>query len=220
MAVVEIQITSDFICPWCWIGHRHLTRAINQSGARHAVAVAHQPFELNPEMPKAGVSRRSYRTAKFGSWERSQARDIEVETAGRRAGLDMQLSRIEVTPNTRIAHRLMAYANTLGDESRVEGLYEAIFAAYFARGEHIGTTDVLVSIGASVGLDAKAARTWLDADAGEAEVVANEMRADLDGIRAVPTVRIGNTLIQGAQPVPVFLNALDNELMLSVSHKA
>ncbi|HTJ95190.1 MAG TPA: DsbA family oxidoreductase [Pararobbsia sp.] len=223
MSAVEIQVTSDFICPWCWVGHQNLLHALNRALMRTAgrtrVTLDYRPFELNPDMPEDGIDRKTYRTAKFGSWERSQARDAEVTAAGARAGLDFQFSRIAVTPNTRLAHRLIEFARTLGDSAQLERLYGAVFEAYFSHGLHIGRADVLVKLADHVGLDADATRNWLDSDGGEAEVSANETRAELEGIRAVPTIRIGRTYIQGAQPVTVYANALDGELTLSVAHK-
>lgn len=219
MNTVDVQVTSDFICPWCWIGHRHLLQALEQSPHRAHVTITCLPFELNPDMPKFGVDRKAYRTAKFGNWARAQARDLEVAQAGARIGLDFRFDRVSIAPNTRPAHRLMAYANAEGDPARSAALFDAIFEAYFSRGEHIGLNDVLTSLAATAGFDPQAARAWLDDGAGEAEVTADELRAELDGIRAVPTVHIGRTYIQGAQPVAVFVNALDNELSLPIAHK-
>jgi predicted DsbA family dithiol-disulfide isomerase len=219
MNAVDIQITSDFICPWCWIGHRNLKQALDARLAQVRVTLAYRAFELNPDMPALGMDRRAYRTAKFGTWERAQERDAEVTAAGARVGLDFRFDSIAVTPNTRNAHRLVEYAKTAGDTDRVARLHESLFAAYFTHGQHIGLVDVLSDLAAQAGLDRDAARAWLDSEAGDAEVSASEMHAELEGVRAVPTVRIGRTYIQGAQPVSMFANALDNELTLSVAHK-
>lgn len=224
MNAVEIQVTSDFICPWCWIGHHALSQAVAgvlERTAGHArVSLVYRPFELNPDMPEEGINRQVYRTAKFGSWERSQARDAEVAEAGARAGLAFHFERIEITPNTRLAHRLIEYARTAGtDAHQFDRLYASIFEAYFSHGQHIGLPDVLIDLAAQAGFDAQAARVWLASNGGDAEVSADETHAELEGIRAVPTTRIGSTYIQGAQPVAVFANALDNELTRAVAHK-
>ncbi|MDF3834688.1 DsbA family oxidoreductase [Cupriavidus basilensis] len=204
MKPVDIQITYDFICPWCWIGHRNLKAAIANMAPEAAPAISFLPYELNPGMPVEGADRKAYRTAKFGSWARSQAMDAEVAMVGRRAGLDFHYERISVTPNTRLAHRLMAFAQQTGDAAKADALFEAVFAAYFARGEHIGLIDVLVQLAVSAGFDAQAVRAYLSGTDGEAEVAAAEALAQREGVRSVPAIRIGRTAIGGAQP-PSFL---------------
>lgn len=219
MNAVDIQITSDFICPWCWIGHRNLKQALDARLGHARVTLDYRAFELNPDMPALGMNRQAYRTAKIGSWARAQERDAQVTAAGERVGLVFRFDAITVTPNTRNAHRLIEYAKTQGDTDRVARLHESLFEAYFTHGAHIGLTDVLSDLAAQAGLDRDGARAWLDSDAGDAEVSASEMHAELEGVRAVPTVRVGRTYIQGAQPVSMFVNALDNELTLSIAHK-
>ncbi|MGO4151777.1 DsbA family oxidoreductase [Cupriavidus sp. YAF13] len=212
MKPVDTQITYDFICPWCWIGHRNLKAAIERVPAEVAPAMSYVPYELNPDMPVEGADRKAYRTAKFGSWARSQAMDAEVAMMGRRAGLDFNYDLITVTPNTRLAHRLMAFAQQTGDAAMVEALFEAIFAAYFSRGEHIGLIDVLVPLAVSAGFDAQAVRHHLSGTDGEAEVVAAQAKALREGVRSVPSMRIGNTVIAGAQPPSIMEKALQAEM--------
>ena len=111
MKPVEVVVTSDFICPWCWIGHRNLKDGIAKAGlSADSVQVRFAPFELNPNMPREGQNRQTYRTGKFGSWARSQAMDAEVTMAGQRVGAEFNYDRVLVTPNTRLAHRLMFWA--------------------------------------------------------------------------------------------------------------
>ena len=209
MKPVDIQVTYDFICPWCWIGHRNLKAAAQRLTSEVAPNITYAPYELNPDMPATGVDRKEYRSAKFGSWARSRAMDVEVAIAGKRVGLDFNYDVVAITPNTRLAHRLMAFAQGSGEVQQSEALFEAIFAAYFSRGEDIGSIDVLVSLAASVGFDAQAARDFLSGKRGEAEVVAEEMRAHMKGIRSVPTIRIGSTDLSGAQPASVLERALE-----------
>ncbi|MCY0852580.1 DsbA family oxidoreductase [Cupriavidus sp. D39] len=209
MEPVDIQVTYDFICPWCWIGHRNLKTAAQRLTSEVAPNITYAPYELNPDMPATGVDRKEYRSAKFGSWARSRAMDVEVAIAGKRVGLDFNYDVVAITPNTRLAHRLMAFAQGSGEVQQSEALFEAIFSAYFSRGEDIGSIDVLVSLAASVGFDAHAARDFLSGKRGEAEVVAEEMRAHMNGIRSVPTIRIGSTDLSGAQPASVLERALE-----------
>src|SRR5260370_9941519 len=106
-ATLAIEVISDAICPWCWVAKRRLDRVIAALAPHVAVSVTWRPFELNPEMPKAGADRRAYRSAKFGSWQRSQALDAQVATAGRPDWLGINYVRMERTPNSIDAHRLI-----------------------------------------------------------------------------------------------------------------
>lgn len=206
----NLVITSDFICPWCWIGHRNLKQAITQLG--HEVAdftLRFEPFELNPDMPVEGRSRRAYRTHKFGSWARSQAMDAEVTMAGRNAGAEFNYERVLVTPNTRLAHRLMFWAATQGDELKLAELPDAIFSAYFSRGLDVGDTEVLAGLAALVGLDAEAARIFLAGSGGQREVAEQASQAARSGIRSVPSFSIGGQVqISGAQAPAVLARAI------------
>ena len=170
--------------------------------------VHYLPFELNPDMPPEGMARRAYRTAKFGSWARSQMLDAEVVERGKSVGLCFYYERVAITPNTRLAHRLMAFAQAFGDAPRVDALFDAIFAAYFDAGRDIGKLDVLVGLAAQAGFDAGAVRDFLISNAGDHDVVAAELSAMVAGVRAVPSVRIADMTINGAQATTVLVAAL------------
>ncbi|WP_259409298.1 DsbA family oxidoreductase [Burkholderia cepacia] len=148
MKPVEVTVTYDLICPWCWIAEHRLAEAIEAAGLAGAVNVRFVPFELNPTMPAGGIDRKAYRSAKFGSWARSQALDAHVADAGRAAGLVFDHARIARTPNTRLAHRLVWFAQQRGS---AVALVDALFAAYFRDGRDIGDTDVLVEVAAGGG---------------------------------------------------------------------
>jgi len=208
MNPVEIQVIYDFICPWCWIGHEHLKAALKEANLAAAPTVKYLPYELNPTMPKGGLDRKAYRSAKFGSWARSQAMDADVTLAGKRAGTAFNYDRVEVTPNTRLAHRLMFFAQGKGDVAKTAALFEAIFSAYFSEGKNIGTVEVLVKLAESTGFDADEARSFLATNDGEREVIADELRAQVAGIRSVPTIRIGGVPVSGAQPASVLAQEL------------
>ena len=109
-ATLAIEVISDAICPWCWVAKRRLDSAIAALAPDVTATVTWRPFELNPEMPKAGVDRRAYRSAKFGSWQHSQALDAQVAAAGRSEGLVFNHDKMERTPNTVDAHRLIRLA--------------------------------------------------------------------------------------------------------------
>src|ERR1017187_8088228 len=116
---LHIDIISDLICPWCFIGKRRLEKAVTALDGQHKVQVRWLPFQLNPTMPKVGISRRDYRIKKFGSWERSLELDAQVAAAGKAEGIDFAFDRMERTPNTMDAHRLVWLADKQGVQDAV-----------------------------------------------------------------------------------------------------
>src|SRR6187200_3759218 len=138
---LSVEVISDVICPWCFIGKRRLEKAIAMHDG--AVEVRWLPFQLNPSMPKEGISRREYRTKKFGSWERSMELDARVIAVGKEEGIDFSFDRIERTPNTLDAHRLIWLADKEGVQDAV---VESLFQAYFIKGKDIGGRQVLIDV--------------------------------------------------------------------------
>ena len=139
---------SDVICPWCYIGKRRLEKAVAALDGQHEVRVRWLPFQLNPTMPKDGISRREYRTRKFGSWERSLELDAKVVAAGKAEGIHFAFDRIERTPNTLDAHRLIWLADKEGIQDAV---VEALFRAYFTEGRDISKRQTLIDVVAEAG---------------------------------------------------------------------
>lgn len=207
MNPLEILVTSDFICPWCWIGHRHLKTALAEVNLPGAT-LRYLPYELNPTLPATGVDRKAYRSAKFGSWARSQAMDAEVTLAGKRAGLTFHYDRVSLTPNTRLAHRLMHFAQARDPGPNSEALFEAIFSAYFSEGRDIGAVEVLAALAAQAGFDADEVQAYLETVAGDREVEDAERQAQHAGIQAVPAVRLAGVAVSGAQPSSVVARVL------------
>src|SRR3984893_13588510 len=187
-ATLAIEVISDAICPWCWVAKRRLDRVIAALAPHVAVSVTWRPFELNPEMPKAGADRRAYRSAKFGSWQRSQALDAQGAAAGRSEGLVFNHDKMERTPNTIDAHRLVRLA---GQQGKQDVVVEGLFAAYFNEGRDIGDPAVLADIGASAGLDRARILAMLASDEGQAEVRSELQRALNLRVSGVPTVLVG-----------------------------
>ncbi|MFM0061483.1 DsbA family oxidoreductase [Paraburkholderia phytofirmans] len=208
MQAIQVEVNYDFICPWCWIGQRNLAAALAQADAGAAVSIRYVPFELNPAMPAEGMDRRAYRTQKFGSWARSQSMDAQVTAAGLAAGAQFDYDKVLRTPNTRLAHRLMHFAQQRNEPHRTAALYQALYAAYFAEGRDIGLLETLVDIAAEHAFDANEVRAYLLSSAGNQEVEAARDRADKLGVQAVPTILIDGRAISGAQPPVVFTNAL------------
>ncbi|KAA1014316.1 DsbA family oxidoreductase [Paraburkholderia panacisoli] len=217
MQAIQVEIHYDFICPWCWIGQRNLAAALIESGVRQAVSIRYVPFELNPSMPVEGMDRRSYRTRKFGSWARSQGMDAQVAAAGLTAGAQFHYDRMLRTPNTRLAHRLMQFAQSRSEPQRTAALYHAIYAAYFSEGRDIGALDTLVAIATEHAFDAHGVRAYLLSTSGNEEIDAARRRADQLGIHSVPTITIAGEVISGAQPPSVFVNALHSAAQRSAA---
>ena len=193
----SVDVISDVICPWCFIGKRRLEKAIVAHGG--PVKVRWLPFQLNPTMPREGISRREYRTKKFGSWERSQELDARVVAVGKAEGIDFAFDRIERAPNTLDAHRLIGLADPEGVQGAV---VEALFRAYFTDGRDISNRQTLLDIVAEAGLDRGKAEVVLNGANGQ---VAEELsrRHRLDG---VPFFIVnGQMTVSGAQQPNTFL---------------
>lgn len=204
---LTIAITSDFICPWCLVAETRLNQAIEQLNSSVEIQKIWYPFELNPEMPEAGMERKTYRSQKFGSWEYSQSLDAKTVQATQADGIAFRYDLMTITPNTLKAHRLTWLA---GQQDRATAMAERILKAYFTEGQNIAEVEVLAHLAAEVGMDAEAAKAFLLSDAGMQEVRELERQAIAQGIHGVPHIRIGQEVVAGAQPVDVFLAALQN----------
>ena len=203
----RLDIVSDAICPWCYIGKRQLERALPilaQEGLRFSVHW--NPFQLNPEMPREGVDRRAYRTAKFGSWERSQELDTRVAEAASAVGLTFRLDRLQRTPNTVDAHRLVWLAGEAGVQDAV---MEAVFRAYFSEGGDLGDRQLLANCAAAAGMRRDAVLGFLAGEELELEVRDADRAAREAGVNGVPSFFLdGYGLFSGALPAEQIATAL------------
>lgn len=201
-----LEVVSDTICPWCYIGKRHLDRALTITGSDVSLSVRWRPLELNPDMPREGIERRTYRSRKFGSWERSLQLDAEVQRAGERVGLDFQHERMQVTPNTLASHVLIRHAEHEGLQREV---IEAVFRAYFIEGKNIGDPQVLADVAATCGLDRANAESALS-DEGVRTAVRNEASAFASaGVRSVPTILLNRyRILEGAPSAETIVESL------------
>ena len=203
---MQIEIYSDVVCPWCFIGKRRLEQALEAVGYGNRAHIAWRPFQLNPTMPKSGMDRRTYLDEKFGGAEARRAIEDRIAKAGATDGIVFAFDRIERTPNTFDAHRLMWFAQQQGKQ---DDLAEALFLAYFSEGRDIGSRQTLVEIAAEVGLDRVEAWRFLSSDQGAEEVHAEEKTGHRLGIRGVPYFLLNGTYaISGAQPPDIFISAL------------
>ncbi|MEG4285883.1 DsbA family oxidoreductase [Microcoleus sp. A006_D1] len=204
---LTIAITSDFICPWCLVAETRLNQAIEQLNSPVEIQRIWYPFELNPEMPEAGMDRKTYRSQKFGSWEYSQALDAKTVQATQADGIAFRYDLMTITPNTLKAHRLTWFA---GKQDKATAMAERILKAYFTEGQNIAEVETLANLAAEVGIDAEAAKAFLLSDAGIQEVQELKRLAIAQGVRGVPYIRIGQEVLSGAQSLDVFLSALQN----------
>ncbi len=143
---LDIEVASDVVCPWCYIGKRRLEKALELLKGEFEVNVRWLPFQLNPDMPPEGIPRVEYRKAKFGSLERSKQMDARVIAEGKGEGIDFAFDRMETQPNTTQAHRLIALAENQNE------VVDALFRAHFEQGRKIGDAKVLAEIAAQCGV--------------------------------------------------------------------
>lgn len=197
--VGRIDVISDAICPWCYIGKRHLESALAILGRQGLhFTVAWHPFQLNPDMPREGVERAQYRIAKFGSAERSRQLDERITETACTVGLEFHLDRLTRTPNTLEAHRLIRLAGQKGVQ---DGVVEALFEGYFCDGADIGNAEVLTRLGVEGGLERDDVTAMLASDVGLKEVTAADRMARNAGIQGVPSFALqGHVLFSGAVP--------------------
>jgi predicted DsbA family dithiol-disulfide isomerase len=206
-AAARIDVISDVICPWCYIGKRHLERALDLLEQNHKLrfSVAWHPFQLNPDMPAEGVDRQRYRLAKFGSAERSKQMDNRITEVASSVGLEFHLEKLTRTPNTLKAHRLIWLAARHGAQ---DGVVEALFGGYFCNGSDLGDDKVLVDLAKRGGLDREATRALLAGDEGKREVLAGDQMARNCGIQGVPSFALqGHVLFSGAVPAEEMADA-------------
>jgi predicted DsbA family dithiol-disulfide isomerase len=212
-AALTVDVVSDVVCPWCYIGKRRLEAALatlaEREPALHAEVRWH-PFQLNPDLPQTGVDRRAYLERKFGGPARAREIYARVDAAARSVGLALDFDRIERQPNTEAAHRLIAWAQRIDPDNTGE-LVEALFHAYFIEGRDIGDHRELVAIGGAAGYESAAARALLDSDRLAADVAAANRRAGRLGIRGVPFfVFDGKAAVSGAQEPATLLQAIES----------
>jgi predicted DsbA family dithiol-disulfide isomerase len=196
-----VDVISDVICPWCYLGKRRVEKAVAAVGG--SVKVRWLPFQLNPTMPKEGIRRRDYRIKKFGSWERSLELDAQVVEAGKSEGIRFAFDRIERTPNTLDAHRLI----WLADKEGVQGaVVEALFRSWFTEGRDISNRQALIDVVAEAGLDRGKAEAVLNTGEGMEAIRESDELARRFRVNGVPFFIVnGRLTLSGAQEEEAFL---------------
>jgi predicted DsbA family dithiol-disulfide isomerase len=204
--MIYVDIVSDTICPWCYIGKRRFERALDLSG-RDDVAISWRPFQLNPDMPPEGMTRDDYVRAKFGGGDRPRQIYQAIAESGREAGIEFDFSRIRRTPNTVLSHRLIYWS---AKNQRQDEVVAELFKAYFEQGLDIGDIDTLVECGVRAGLEGLRTRRFLLSDEGRQEVVASDVYARRLGINGVPCFIVNRKYaVSGAQPPPAFVEVFN-----------
>ena len=203
---MHLDIFSDTICPWCFIGKRRLERALTER-PQTGMTVRWRAFQLNPDMPAEGMSRSSYLAMKFGGAKNAQSVYAQVEAAGDSEGIAFAFDRMQRTPNTVDSHRLIRFADTKGREDQV---VEALFNAYFLAAEDIGDRDILVEAGRVAGLDADEVRAFLTSDTDAEAVREEDHAARRAGVNGVPCfIFNGQHALAGAHPPEVLFQLFD-----------
>jgi predicted DsbA family dithiol-disulfide isomerase len=204
---LRIDVISDVVCPWCYIGKRRLEQALElfrRSVDGPELEVVWHPFQLNPQLPLEGIARSEYLSRKFGS----RADDIyaRVTAVGRSVGIDFAFERIVRQPNTVPAHQLIGFAQSQG---RQDEIVESLFRGYFLEGADLTQTDNLIQLARRAGLEDGATRASLNDDAQRQEVLAQDEQARALGVSGVPFFIFDQRLaVSGAQEPQVLLGAL------------
>ncbi len=204
---LPVTIYSDVICPWCYLGKRRFEAALRTPGMPQQVAVAWRPFELNPDMPAEGMERAAYRARKFGS-DKARQSDQQMAERGREFGITFAFDKMQRTPNTRLAHRLIWQAGQQGREAQ-NALVDRLFKGYFEEALDIGRKDVLLDQAKAAGLDPVTTSSALDEGDSLEAVLALENEGLGMGISGVPYfVLIDKYAVSGAQPPEMWRDAL------------
>jgi predicted DsbA family dithiol-disulfide isomerase len=199
--LIKLDILSDPICPWCYIGKTYLDRAL-QLNKNHNFLIEWHPYQLNPEMAPSGIDRREYLEAKFGGKDRAIQVYLKISEAAKEAGLILDFSLIKRTPNTQNAHRLIHWAGLQGVQ---EQAVSELFKAYFEQGLDIGNTSNLIMIASSIGLNEKKTRELFGSDTDIKNILDRDKNSRMRGVTGVPTFIVANThVLTGAQPIALW----------------
>ena len=198
--MIRLDIFSDPVCPWCYIGKANLDRAL-EAHADHPFRIEWHPFQLNPDMPAEGVDKHDYLAAKFGE-DRLVQMHLRLKEASRAAGAEIDPDTPRRMPNTLDAHRLIHWA---GLEGRQTAAVSAIMRAYWREGRDIGNAGVLADIAAAAGMDRAVTARLLASDADADDIRARDADARAKGVTAVPTFLVAQQyVVSGAQPPEVW----------------
>jgi predicted DsbA family dithiol-disulfide isomerase len=203
---MQIDIISDTVCPWCYIGKRRLERALRLR-PEMSFEIRWRPFQLDPSMPPEGIDRKAHIEKKFGSIEKVKPIMTALVEAGKQEGIPFAFDKITRTPNTLNSHRLIRWAHSLGVQDEI---VEGLFRGYFVEGLDIGNINVLAQIADATGMDGELVEELLNSDADIESVGQQDSMARKFGVQGVPSYLIGGkTLITGAEDAEALANMID-----------
>jgi predicted DsbA family dithiol-disulfide isomerase len=204
---LSIDVVSDVVCPWCYLGQRRLDEAI-ASAPDVEVSVTWRPFQLDPTIPAEGMDRKAYMRAKFGDESRLRDAHMRLEALGRDVGIDYAFGAITVSPNTLDAHRVVRWAGADSAETQ-KRLVRRLFKLYFEEGANIGDHSVLAEAAREVGMDSAVVESLLTSDADREAVASEAATASRMGITGVPCFLFeGKYAVMGAQEVATLADAI------------
>ena len=196
-APIKLDVLSDPICPWCYIGKTHLDRAL-AAEEDHPFVIEWHPFQLNPDMPEDGMDRREYLERKFGGKDGAIRVYGQIAQHAEDAGIEIDFAAIQKTPNTVNAHRLIHWA---GIEGKQNDVVDALFSAYFKEGRDIGDIETLADIADNAGMDAAVVTRLLKSDEDKQSIRDRDVHSREMGVNSVPTFIVGSRhAVPGAQP--------------------
>lgn len=206
--LMDVDIISDVMCPWCFIGKRRLERAAEMVAGELTLNIAWRPFQLDATLPSDGKDRQMYLSEKFGGTERAQEIYSQIEAAGAVEGIDFNFDAIAVSPNTLDAHRLVRWAGV--ESAAMQGaVVEQLFTRYFLNGENVGDADILEDIAVQAGMGGSMVRQRLATGHDVAEVRAEVARAGEIGVTGVPCFIFGRKVaVTGAHEAETLAMAM------------
>ena len=204
--MIEITVISDAVCPWCLIGKRNLEAALAERPELE-VAIEWRPFQLNPDIPREGMDRKTAIAAKFGSLENARQIYQRVSEAGKKAGVKFNFDAIPKTPNTLDAHRLIHWAGQAGVQ---DTMVEVLFRKFFNDGQDIGDDAVLIDAATEAGLDGRKIAAKLASEDDLELIRQQDFQARSLGVSGVPFFVFNQKYgASGAQPPEVFLQIFE-----------
>ncbi len=202
---IVVDVVSDVVCPWCFVGKRRLEAALASDGGDE-IAVRWRPFQLDPTIPKQGLDRRAYMSAKFRDESRIAEAHARLESIGAELGIAFNFENIQRSPNTLNAHRLIRWAEPMGMQDKI---VERLFRDYFERGRDIGDIEVLVEAARDCGLDTDATRAGFASDDDLSAVTDEIENAQKMGVSGVPFfIFASRYAVSGAQESAVLAQAI------------
>jgi predicted DsbA family dithiol-disulfide isomerase len=213
---VKVEIYSDVVCPWCYIGERRLTRALEAFAQRGHVDVVFRPYQLDPTAPSEAVPLAEYVQRRFGGRFDHMLDRVTAMAKGEDIAIAWDKA---LSVNTRTAHRLLMWAQSEYGAGVQRALMEKLFDLYFTKGANVADVDQLAEAAAEVGVDRDRAREYLQSDRGVQELEAEFDKARRLGIQAVPTFVVdGRYVVEGAQPVDAFVDVLEQAIKNETTH--